>query len=56
MNNINKNELKIFRREHTKLNLDKKMLPLFTTPLILKKIHEMKKDKYDFKNPNPDNN
>ena len=47
-NNLNKNKY-----ENTEINIDKRIIPLFSTPVILKKINDQKRNKYNFNVLNP---
>ena len=52
MTNINNNSL-ITKNEHKDINIDKRILPLFSTPVILKQISDKKRNKYNFNLLNP---
>jgi hypothetical protein len=41
------------KNEYSELNIDKRMLPLFSTPLLLKKLNDQKRNKYNLDNLNP---
>src|ERR1700755_2764390 len=47
MNNNNTN-----KNEYSELNLDKRMLPLFRTPFLLKNLNDQKRNKYNLDNLN----
>ena len=41
------------KNEYSDLNIGKKMLPLFSTPVLLKKLNDQKRNKYNLDNLNP---
>ena len=55
MTNINNNSL-ITKNEHKDINIDKRILPLFSTPLKLKQLNDKKRNKYNFSQLNPNKN
>lgn len=53
--NNNKLILKITKNENININIDRRILPLFSTPILLKKINEKKRNKYNYNIINPKN-
>ena len=47
--NKNKNNINITKNEYKDIIIDKRIIPLFKTPVILKKLSDKKKNKYNFK-------
>jgi len=55
-NNMNKNNFNITKNDYKDIIIDKRMLPLFKTPVILKKLSEKKRNKYNINLINPNKN
>jgi hypothetical protein len=46
---MNKNNIDITKNDYKEIIIDKRILPLFKTPVILKKLNDKKKNKYNIK-------
>jgi len=54
--NFNISNFKLIKNEDININIDKRILPLFSTPFLLQKLSEKKKNKYSINLINPQNN